>query len=355
MKLKIQKIAVILIISLWHLNISNLFAQEVIDVKKPRFPQKSNKQIIETKEDEKGVFSFAFENDIFAGTDLGYTNGTVLSYTSPEKTMPKFIQDSSTILSILNNEGKKRITVSVGQNIYTPSDITKSEFINNDFLYAGWLYTSIGVIYDNKSIYDNLTLTLGVVGPLAGAEQTQKYIHKEVSKSPKPQGWDHQLKNEPGIIIAYERKWRELFSKKPLGVDFDIIPHTGINLGNIYTNATIGTTFRIGYNLPTDYGPLIIKPHATGSSFFIPSKKISGYLFSIIEMQAVARNIFLDGNSFKDGPSLNKRNFVKTLRLGTSLTYKDMNFSYSHVFVTKEFKGQENISTFGDITFSYIF
>ena len=36
----------------------------------------------------------------------------------------------------LQAEGKKRISVAAGQSMYTPGDITKSEFTQNDFLYA---------------------------------------------------------------------------------------------------------------------------------------------------------------------------------------------------------------------------
>jgi hypothetical protein len=42
-------------------------------------------------EDDKGIFSIALENDLFTGTDLGYTNALRLSYTSSEKNMPSFV------------------------------------------------------------------------------------------------------------------------------------------------------------------------------------------------------------------------------------------------------------------------
>ena len=173
--------------------------------------------------------------------------------------------------------------------------------------------------------------------------------------SPQPQGWNHQLKDEPGINFSYERKWRQLFEAEAFGVGVDIMPHIGANLGNVATNASIGTTFRFGYDLPSDYGPPRIRPSLPGSDFFIPTKKISGYLFSTVEMRAVGRNIFLDGNSFQDGPHLNKRTLIGNLQIGAALTYKDARISYTQIYITKEFKGQKAGSQLGAINFSYRF
>ncbi len=313
-----------------------------------------NGDIKKIAEDNKGIFTLAVENDIFTGTDLGYTNGIRLSYISSEKQMPNFIRQASNYLPLLNRQGKKRISVALGQNMYTPSDITKSEFLPNDFLYAGWLYGSLGIISDNGSTYDNAVLSLGVVGPSARAEQTQKYVHHVVG-SPQPQGWNHQLKDEPGINFAYERKWRKILEARPFGVGVDITPHLGTALGNVNTNIATGATFRIGYDLPSDYGPPRIRPNLPGSDFFIPTKKIGGYLFSVVELRAVGRNIFLDGNSYQSGPSLHKRTMVKTLQLGATLTFTDLRISYTQVYVTKEFKGQKSGTDFGAVTLSYRF
>lgn len=304
-------------------------------------------------EDDKGIFNFILENYLFTGTDLGYTNGVRISYISSETKMPSFIREASSYLPLIK-KGKKRISVAAGQSMYTPSDITKSEFIENDFLYGGWLYGSLGIVSDTGQIFDNAVLTLGVVGPTSQAKQSQKYIH-HIMGSPQPQGWNHQLKDEPGINFSYERKWRQLFEAEAFGVGVDIMHHIGANLGNVATNASIGTTFRFGYDLPSDYGPPRIRSSLPGSDFFIPTKKISGYLFSTVEMRAVGRNIFLDGNSFQNGLHLNKRTLIGNLQIGAALTYKDARISYTQIYITKEFKGQKAGSKFGAINFSYRF
>jgi len=322
------------------------------DVPDKKMAENANGDLKKVVEDDKGIFTFAVENDLFTGKDLGYTNGIRFSYVSSEESMPSYIRKASNYLPLLNKEGKKRISIAAGQSMYTPRNIRSDQFQEHDFLYAGWLYGSLGIISDTGSSYDNVVLTLGMVGPASRAEQTQKFVHHNVPGSAQPQGWNYQLKNEPGINFAYERKWRNLLEKKAFGVGVDLIPHVGTNLGNVYTNAAVGATFRLGYDLPADYGPPRIRPNLAGSDFFIPTKKLGGYLFTTVEMRAVARNIFLDGNSFQGGPSLDKRVMVQVLQYGATIIFKDARITYSNVLTSKEFKGQKNGTEFGALTFS---
>lgn len=317
--------------------------------------QEENGEIKKIADDNKGIFSVILENDIFTGHDRGYTNGVRFSYISPEENMPKFVQFISQYIPVFDHKAKRRVGLALGQSIYTPSDITQKNYLPNDFLYAGWLYGSLGLISDSGSSYDNTVLTIGTVGPASGARETQSFVHHVKKGSPHPQGWDNQIKNEPGIIFTYERKWRNLIEVEPFGVGIDAVPHVGVNLGNILTNASIGATFRLGYDLPADYGPPRIRPTLPGSDFFIPTKKLGGYLFVVLEERAVARNIFLDGNTFKDSHSVNKRNFVGSAQFGATITYEDFRISYSYIILGREFKGQKEESKFGAITVSYRF
>ncbi len=309
---------------------------------------------IRTKKDSRGIITAIVENDCFTGTDRGYTNGVRLSYTSPEEQIPAWIDRRILHLPLLSPNGKKRVTVALGQSLFTPNDITLRDPPSDDRPYAGWLYSSFGVISDTDRSLDIMIVTLGIVGPAAQAEDTQRYVHNVVTAN-KPMGWSHQLHNELGINLTYERKWREIYESSPFGLGFDIIPHIGVNLGNVFTNASLGATFRLGNDLPNDYGPPRIRPGLPGSDFFIPTKNISGYLFAAIEGRLVARDIFLDGNSFRNSAGVEKENAVVSLQLGASITYGDIRLSYTHLFMTKEFKTQRQNTQFGGITASYRF
>lgn len=306
------------------------------------------------EKDDKGIFNIVWENDIFAGTDRNYTNGVRFAWLSSEEDMPYWARWTANHISPFGHGDHRRISVALGQSMFTPDDDKARNLIPDDRPYAGWLYGTVGVVSDTDDVLENMALTLGMVGPASLAEPTQDIIHK-ITDSPHFNGWDNQLRNEPGIILSYERKWRSLVEFSPFGLGADISPHAGVNLGNIYTDASVGATFRLGFDLPQDYGPPRIRPSLPGSDFFVPTQELSGYLFAGVEGRAVGRNIFLDGNTFRDSPSVDKEWAVGSLQLGGALTFGEARISYTHVFMTEEFKTQDKPAQFGAITLSYRF
>ena len=306
-------------------------------------------------EDDKGIFSIVYENDIFAHTDRGYTNGVRFSWLSSEANAPNWVKWSADHFLPIASDGDKRLSIAAGQSMFTPGDLSKSTPILNDRPYAGWLYGSVGVVSDTGKTLDNVVLTVGVVGPYSFAEQTQKFIHRDITDSPNPRGWDNQLKTEPGVILTYERKWRSLYQFSPFGIGVDVTPAAGMNLGNIETDAIVGSMFRIGYDLPADYGPPRVRPSLPGSDFFIPTKEIGGYLFAGIEGRGVARNIFLDGNTFAHSQHISKEPFVGSAEAGIAFTYGQARLSYTQVYLTREFTEQKSPEQFGVVTLSYRF
>lgn len=309
--------------------------------------------------DNKEVFNFVYENDIFNKRDDGYTNGVRLAWSSYEKPVNKWVDVVAAKLIPKSVKAKKRSSIAIGQSMFTPKNLMTPNLIPDDRPYAGWLYGSYGVIYDTDKTLDTLMVTVGVVGPLSGAEETQKIVHHNMVGSPNPQGWDHQLRNEPGLILTYEKKWRNIleFSDHNFAhrFGFDITPQYGIDLGNVSTAASIGSTIRIGYDLPVDYGPPRVRPSLPGSDFFVPTKKWAGYLFAGIQGHAVGRNIFLDGNTFVQSHHVHKRTFIGDLQLGLAITRKNWRFTYTQVHMTKEFYGQEKAQKYGTLSVSYRF
>ena len=310
--------------------------------------------ILHETKDDKGIFSFTLENDYFVGEDNGYTNGFLISYLSPEANIPEWLETASSYFPFFAKNGHKRYGLTFGQAMFAPDDLRRADLIEEDRPYAGFLYGSIGMLTDTGYRLDHLQLSIGMVGPSSVAEETQKFVHKVID-SIDPKGWNNQLKDELGIILTYERKWRGIYQLNPYGWGIDATPHIGASLGNIHTYAAAGITFRVGYDLPSDYGPPLIRPNLPGSDFFMPNDGLGWYLFAGLEGRAVARNIFLDGNTFKDSHSVEKNHFVGSLQAGIAVTYENIRIAYTHIFRTKEFKGQDNADEFGAITISYRF
>lgn len=311
----------------------------------------AQEELLRLEEDRGAIFTFALENDLFNGEDDNYTNGIRLSYLSPEDTVPPWVRRGARLIPLFAKRGHNRWHVALGQSMFSPENIRTKSFQPDDRPYAGWLYGSVGIISDTGYRLDNLQLTLGMVGPASLAAQTQDFVHSVVD-SPDPQGWKYQLHNEPGVILTYERKWRGLYEFSPFGLGMDITPSLGGSLGNVYTHAAAGAVVRLGYDLPADYGPPLIEPNLPGSDFFVPQKDFSWYVFAGLEGRAVARNIFLDGNSFRDSPSVDKYPFVGGVQVGLAVILYDTRIAYTQVMRTREFQGQPRNDVFGAVTLS---
>ena len=300
-----------------------------------------------------GVFSLVFENDHFHNSDRHYTNGINLSWVPADSTPPEWVLVLTRLTPPFPEDGAVRHGYSFGQSTFTPGDISMNDPPTDDRPYAGWLYGSIHVESGTKQQLDQLILTLGVVGPASLAELGQKTWHKSRAVS-KPRGWDKQLENEPGLVITYQRSWRALTGKL-FAVGLDLTPHAGAALGNIFTYANSGLTLRVGRNLPPDYGPPRIQPGIPGSLSVASADAFSWYLFAGVEGRAVARNIFLDGNTFQNSRSVDKEVLVGDLQFGAVLTWQKVRVSYTHVLRTNEFKSQSQGDGFGAIAFTVVY
>ena len=309
---------------------------------------------LRAKPDDKGILSVAWENDRWANTDAHYTNGVRFSYLSPETALPMGVQRSMNLFPFFASDGRKRYSLGLGQSMFTPENIRQKALIVDDRPYAGWLYGTVGLTSDTRDRLDNLELSLGVVGPSAQAEPVQEIIHS-LTSSDDPDGWNNQLKDEAALMLSYERKWRSLYQFSPFGAGADITPHVGGSLGNVFTQAVIGATLRVGFDLPADYGPPRIRPSLPGSDFFIPTQRLGGYVFAGFEGRAVAHNIFLDGNWFRESHEVDRNTLVGGIQLGAVMTYREVRMGYTHVFMSEEFDGQRGGDQFGAFTLSFRF
>ncbi|KYO52612.1 lipid A deacylase LpxR family protein [Tistrella mobilis] len=303
---------------------------------------------------ENGTFALVFENDYFADTDRHYTNGFRFSYMTPPGNDPQWLRDAVGAIPFTGFGGDIRVVWSLGQNMYTPRDTSLRNPDPDDRPYAGWLYGSVGVIAETGGVLDQIELSLGIVGPSSLAEQTQKGVHELIS-SDDPQGWDTQLKDEPIVQLTYQKSWRALAAGSAWGFAADVTPHAGFALGNAFTYANTGVTFRLGQDLPRDYGPPRISPSLPGSTYFRPTDSWGWYLFAGVDGRAVARNIFLDGNTWKDSRSVDKKPLVGDLQAGLAITINGARIAYTHVIRSKEFDGQDQHDEFGALSVSFNF
>jgi lipid A 3-O-deacylase len=302
------------------------------------------------------------ENDsLFFDSDKHYTQGLRIGYLGPDLARESAWNEPFDILgSVLPvfqaGEGKRprRYALSFGQSFFTPSVIAADPPDPRDRPYAGWLYLGASLLQDtDRRMLEHLELQLGVVGPAALGKQVQRQWHEFVDGA-EPLGWDSQLENEPGVVLSYERKWRlKLIGDGASGID--LIPELGGSLGNVFTYGEAGVLLRFGRNLQADYGPARIRPALSGTDYFnrdYMDGDFGIYGFVGAQGRAVARNIFLDGNTFRSSPSVDKEPLVADLQAGVSVFWRNgARLDAAVMYRTDEFEGQDSGDAIGIVSF----
>lgn len=197
--------------------------------------------------------------------------------------------------------------VAVGQNMYTPANITIATPQPDDRPWAGYLYGSriARISYEgagNTQRQDRVEVSLGIVGPASLAGPLQDWWHGVINVE-RPEGWSNQLRNEPIVQLRYDTALRW---PREDGGHFDGIARVRGNLGNALVSLEAEAILRIGWNL-SGFGVQTIQPAfaPTAAATTGPTNALtgtrwlgSGNLFLRVGIKAVAHNITLDGNTF---------------------------------------------------------
>ena len=336
------------------------------------------------------------ENDLFTGTDQNYTNGvafTLVSHDFPASPrlacLPLPVRAFGRLIHVVNPgfwahsdtpADTQNVVVRLGQSMYTPGDPTRSELIVDDRPYAGVLY--MGLAWNrrrhspesDRETLDTREITLGVIGPWSLAEQSQNWIH-DATGDDRFMGWGNQLKTEPAVQLALDRKFRGARSPGAIipGFSADTVRSLGLRLGNIETSATVGLEGRLGWNLPNDFGSYPLRPgaenrppsavsiHGTSRDAIPATRRPRAgiHVFGILELKAVAYDFSLDGNLFRSSHSVSRRPWVAQAALGVStqgiVAGHGLRLAAMRVYRTREFDEQGTNQSFGSIALSIDF
>lgn len=305
--------------------------------------------------EDRLYIGMTLENDLFGkGSDQNYTNGIRVGWFDAGRKPPGITQRLDDFLPLLDINETTSVTYSLGHNVYTPDAIESPEQDPDDRPWAAFAYASMGMVTLTDSALDEYEITLGVVGPMALGEQLQKTTH-DIIGSPEPRGWDNQLKNEPGLVLSWQRRWPKSFRRDVAGTYLSFAPHVGLTAGNIYTYASSGATFKLSSRSGRWADkPLMVQPSIPGTGFFPRTRNLYWEFFLALEGRAMARNIFLDGNTFTDSHSVDKKPLVGDLSAGITATWRRFRVGYSIVYRTREFEGQDDPAIFGAVYAGYM-
>ncbi|MEM9080892.1 MAG: lipid A deacylase LpxR family protein [Verrucomicrobiota bacterium] len=325
---------------------------------------------------EKTEVSFTWENDTFLDrlgfdyVDRHYTQGAEIEV---------WLRDNELQVGELGFVGSKvgwewlgdwgmevertRGWVSLGQESYTPQALgvgfggvsvspTADQLQVDDRPYAGYLFVEVGWERRGRTRFggwlsvptrDRVIWTAGVVGPAALGEEAQSWWH-EIFDGVEPEGWRFQLDNEPVVNVAMERLW--LLGKSwANGMRVDVMPMVGFDAGTVRSALNVGLEGRVGMG---EIGEFLLPSMGQGGGF-------GWYVYAGAEGNLVARDIFLDGNTFSSSHEVDRAVAVGEIRAGIGVQSDSVEARLGWARRSVEFSEQDipNQYLSGTLTFKF--
>lgn len=310
---------------------------------------------------DAAYLSFTLENDFLTtnNSDSHYTSGFRFSVISDS--FPSFTEDNSSDwmrkifgkMDLIREEGYERyVAYGVGQIIVTPQDISQTGAQPDDLPYGGLLYWFYSLNGQKKKEGESLTLMLGMIGPSSMAEETQKFVH-DITGSTRPRGWDNQLKDEPALNIGYDRRYL-LFSRRTgKRWDFDFVGTGALHVGNVITGVNASLALVLGR--ARSFNPLSIRPDLIGRGSIAAngSGRRGAFFLAGAGTDIYLHSVFLDGNTFRDSPHVNRKPVVHNWFAGFGYNWLDFSAHIGWIAQGKMFDGQDDGMEYGTVNFTW--
>jgi hypothetical protein len=289
------------------------------------------------------------DNDWFAAGDRHYTSGSHVAFARDLDTLPESVRG----LPPFRWSADRTAVFAIGQRVYTPGNTNPKPGEPPDRPYAGWIYLQGDVRTQVGPVVDHLNATVGFIGPAAGAKQFQRIWH-HILGSREFDGWDDQLRSEPTLSVGYSRAWTGLFARSMSQQTFDVSPYAGVTLGTPYTYANAGVVARFGRMLPDDL-PVVAVSLGPPRDGFRGAQAFGWYAWGGVDARAVGRNTFLDGSTFRDSPSVDRKTFQYDVALGIVVAWPRARLGFSAVQRSREFAGQISADRYGQLAVSFAY
>lgn len=281
-----------------------------------------------------GQFNLTLENDAPWHSDNDYTHGTRIEY--------------------VTDDGFR---FGVQQQMYTPNYLLKEEQVEGNHPYAGTLlgfagYRFLDEVTDDLVVYDDIELSMGVLGPSSHADDVQRCIHKWLGcKDPK--GWDTQLKDEFEVNAVY---WKGLDTRM-IGDDFgwNVRWNTEIGgcLGTLQIFGGMNTEFKFGYG----FGPGELDDEMRIRAVRRPPFHI--YAIAGLEGRWWGHNELLEGNaSYVHNHvtmPVEKKDLTGCFKAGVGARYRGVDVRCLWLWWSREYTTQEDVPHYMSLTVGFGF
>lgn len=263
-----------------------------------------------------------YGNDYFTATDYYLTQTIFLEFVHPA-----LKKNPLTRLMFRPAGYEVKYGLAAEHNGYTPTDYVPSQILYGDRPFAGTLSLKSFVIATDTIRKQRIasSLSIGIIGPGAGAGDMQTYIHEHTPNA-LPQGWHNQIAND--LMLNYQLK----YEKQLVGLgNYLNIAATGlVKFGTVNTKANVGLTVMTG---------LLNQPFA---SFRIKNKYFRLYAYDHPEINIVAYDATLQGGLFnKKSPYTIGNKDVSRVVFGNNwgivAKVGNVYLEYYQSYLTKEF------------------
>ncbi|MBJ7539159.1 lipid A deacylase LpxR family protein [Marinomonas transparens] len=278
-------------------------------------------------------FSATLDNDLFVGEDSGYTNGIYFSlydvYGQGDPLKKPSIWVWPLMWSMPSGSTYGIVNVnSLGQVLTTAEDISQVNPPEGSLPYSGLLNYTNAYIKIGSNYADWVSTSVGLVGPKAKGEQTQKAVHKAIGAK-EPKGWDTQLKNEVVFGFSRGRALRVLASSSDT---FDVVAGGQIAVGTLRSGANAGFMLRVGQNLQESYSTVLLANARASNPIAVNN---GWFAYAGVLLNYDANSIFTDGNTFRDSRSIDYDHTYNVFTTGLSYSlggHGAITFAYNTSF-----------------------
>ena len=243
----------------------------------------------------------------------------------------------------------RRTTLMIGQNFYTPRDISIPLVQEDERPYSAWLYFGLAARLAERKRLRTFEIQLGTTGKAAQGQDVQTWWHaRPLIEAGEPKGWVHEVKPAPGLIgvigIWDDKRAFGRTTKGSVPYTFaEAIPYYRLTVGNVHTNAAVGTILRFGYNLQRRWvekiGPTIVVAQ-TSAPAVDNGRQFEFNVFTSAEVRAVGWNALLQHDTYT--PRMGRLSIhrgVADLEAGVAIGYKKVSGGFRWVWRSPEFDG----------------
>ncbi|HEU4561921.1 MAG TPA: lipid A deacylase LpxR family protein [Longimicrobium sp.] len=219
-----------------------------------------------------------------------------------------------------DSAGGAEYRVALGQRIYTPR-FDGDEPVAGERPYAGWLYASVARRVTSPRAAYTLAAEAGVTGPPALGEQVQNGVHR-LTRSERQQGWSNQLAFEPAFVV----RARAELVRHVRGVE--VRPYGEVGAGTLWDGAAVG-----------------VRTGSGGGRGF--------YADAGARAEWVARDLFLDGNTFTTSVRADRRPLVAAGDAAAGYRWRQGWVEYRMSMRSREYAAQRAPHRYGSLAFGW--